>query len=285
MSMDTYIRDEKSDKLRNLQLAQIELIRTLVKICEKEGLIYYMLGGTMLGAVRHKGYIPWDDDADFGMPRGDYEKFLVTAPKYLSQEVSLSTFNGVDHFYYMAKLVHKKRKVKIDGVLEPYVSYTWIDIFPLDGMPENSVCRALHKARLLAVRELSALSNFEKIHSLNNVRKSWFNRAATFICRYIPIYRLVSKQKAWKLLDTALKAYPYEKSSWNLNLMGAYKFRELFPQSVFGEGDFYDFEGMQLRGPKDYVTYLTQLYGDYMTPPPESERGSKHNVELLEEEK
>lgn len=277
------MQEEWMKKIRAIQIAEIELIRLFVDICEKEHLMYYMLGGTMLGAIRHKGYIPWDDDADFGLPRSDYEKFLVVAPKYLAQGIRLSTFNGEDHYVYIARLLNEKKKIKIEGVLDSHASCVLIDIFPLDGMPEYSVCRLLHKGRLLATRKLFYLANFEKIVPLYYSRRSWYNRVGTFICRYIPAYRMFSKQKAWNRVDRALKAYPYEKSSWNLNFMGAWKFRELFKQSVFGEGAFYDFEDLKLRGPKDYDAYLTQLYGDYMTPPPESERYSRHGFELVEE--
>ncbi len=283
MPMDIYIRDEKSSKLRNLQLAQIELIRTFAKICEKEGLIYYMLGGTMLGAIRHKGYIPWDDDADFGMPRKDYEVFMNVASKYMPDGERLAIFNGTDDYNFFLRLENTRTKVAISGVTHEHILNTWIDIFPLDGMPENAIFRILHKVHLLLLRKAFRLSVFDKEVKLNLTHRAWYNRLGVCICTHIPLQRLFSPIKMWKYLDGALKAYPYEKSSWNLNLMGAYKFRELFPQSVFGEGNFYDFEGMQLRGPKDYEIYLTQLYGDYMTPPPESERGSKHNIEFVED--
>lgn len=276
------MQEDRIKNIREIQIAEIELIRLFVDICEKEHLMYYMLGGTMLGAIRHKGYIPWDDDADFGLPRQDYEKFFKVASKYLTKGIHLSTYNGENHCFYIGQLLNEKKKVRIGKVLNTHEVHISIDIFPLDGMPETSVCRGIHKVRLLLLRKLFLLSNFEMIVPLADSHRAWYNRFGVRLCRYIPIYKLIPKQRAWQWIDKALRSYPYDSSTWNLNMMGAYKFRELFPKSVFGEGELYDFEGMKLRGPKDYETYLTQLYGDYMTPPPESE-WNKHNTEFVEE--
>lgn len=274
--------EERLKEVRLIQLAEIELIKHFVQICEKEHLTYYMLGGTMLGAVRHKGYIPWDDDTDFGMPREDYETFLKVAGKYLTDGIQLSTFNGESHYKYVARLLNSNKIIKIGGVMTEHECNPWIDIFPLDGMPEDPICRFFHKIRLLTWRKIFRLSNFEKEVPLYTSHRTWYNRIGTLVCKHIPFYRLIPKDKAWGWIDKALKAYPYAKSTWNLNMMGAYRFRELFKQSVFGEGAFYEFEGMELRGAKDYNSYLTQLYGDYMTPLPESEWNS-HHTELMEE--
>ncbi len=274
-------QDTRLQELRSIQYTELELIKLFVEICDKEKLIYYMLGGTMLGAVRHKGYIPWDDDADFGMPRGDYERFCKIASKYLPTGIRLSTFNGEAHYKYFGRLLSEKKKVKISGVIDSHESNVWIDIFPLDGLPEPSAIRLFHKIRLLVLRKLFNISNFNKDVPLHYAHRAWYNQIGVFLCRHIPIQQFFSASAVKKYLDKALKAYPYEKSTWNLNMMGAYKFKEQFKQSTFGEGTFYDFEGMKLRGPKDYETYLTQLYGDYMILPPESER-NKHNTKLME---
>lgn len=267
--------------IREIQVSEIELIRQFLQICEKENLIYFMLGGTMLGAVRHKGYIPWDDDADFGMPREDYETFLKVAGKHLTGNIQLSVFGDEGHFEFFSRLVDKKKRITFHGRIGKVEDGCWIDIFPLDGMPENRVMHIFHKVRLLFLRKLYCLSTFEKSVQLNNPHRAFYNRVGVFICKNFKIYRFFQTPKIWRLVDKALKAYPCEKCTYYLNLMGAWKFKELFKKEVFGEGSFYDFEGMKLRGPKQYDFYLTQLYGDYMTPPPESER-NKHNTETVE---
>ena len=268
--------------LRELQLAELGLIRQFVQICEKENLTYFMLGGTMLGAVRHKGFIPWDDDADFGMPREDYDTFLKVAGKYLTGDTHLSVFGEEGHFYFFSQLVDRKIKIAFHGRVEKLEGECWIDIFPLDGMPENRIMHTFHKVRLLFLRKLYLLSNFEKEVQLYNSHRTFLNRVGVLICKNFKIYRFFHISKIWNLIDKELKAYPCNKSTYYLNLMGAYKFKELFKKDVFGEGAFYDFEGMKLRGPEQYDFYLTQLYGDYMTPPPEIER-NKHNTQLVED--
>ena len=110
---------EKNLKIvRELQLTELELIRRFVHICEKENLTYFMLGGTMLGAVRHNGYIPWDDDADFGMPREDYERFLQVGGNYLPEYIKIETFQAdKSHREYIAQMVDITKKVLITKTL------------------------------------------------------------------------------------------------------------------------------------------------------------------------
>lgn len=274
--------DERLQKLRKIQLKEIEIIKKFVEICEIENLKYFMLGGTLLGAIRHKGYIPWDDDADFGMPREDYEIFLKVARKHLLGEINLSTFIENNHSKYFAQLINTNEGVRINGVMQNRIDNIWIDIFPLDGMPKDRVHIFIQKIRLLILRKLFILSNFDKEVQLINTKRSWYNRFGVFVCRHVPIQKLFDPSKRWYALDKALKKYPYEKSSYCLNMMGAYKFKEMFDKSIFGNDSFYEFEGMKLRGPSNYDFYLKQLYGDYMTPPPESEWG-RHGMEMMEE--
>ena len=107
---------ENAVSVRKVQLIALELIKLFISICEKEHLTYYMLCGTMLGAIRHKGFIPWDDDVDFGMPRPDYEKFLFVAPKYIPDEIKLVCFGRqeweeIDNKGYFTRIEDLKIKV------------------------------------------------------------------------------------------------------------------------------------------------------------------------------
>lgn len=259
-------------EIRKIQLEQLELIKVFKNICEKEHLTYYMIAGTMLGAVRHKGYIPWDDDADFAMPREDYEKLLEKAPKYLKEPFRLENYLlDKSYIYYSSKLSSGRIKMEVDNRIKSRVEDVWIDIFPLDGMPDNGFLFAWHRFRMMVAKALYQFPNFDEIVVINKKNRSMVEKVLIFIGKHFRIGKLLSQKRRWNALDRVLKKYSPKTSNRIIQPMG-YKDRDIHKKAVFGEGAFYEFEGMQLRGPKDYDTYLTNLYGDYMTPPPESER-------------
>lgn len=273
--------DLRLQKIREIQLEQIKIIKIFVKICEKENLTYYMIGGTMLGAIRHKGFIPWDDDADFGMPRSDYDKFLTVASKYLTNGVILETFSTNSQYpYYFSRVSSSEHKIFFGTGKKGRMENIWVDIFPLDGMPNKRIIRLFHKYYLLLCRALYQFSRFEEYVDFNKSNRIWYERFLIFLGNNLPIEKWLSKKKEWCRVDKALKKYPYEQYDYLINLMGGHKLKELFSKKVFGEGFIYDFEGMKLCGPSNYDFYLKQLYGDYMTFPPEAER-NWHRTELI----
>ncbi len=267
-------------KIRKIQLEELKLIKAFKEVCEKEHLQYFMIGGTMLGAVRHKGFIPWDDDADFMLPREDYDKLIKKAPEYFHGPIRLENYLlDRNYIYYYSKLSTSRIKVEIAGRGKPREENLSIDILPWDGMPKNPVLFWLHPFRVLAMRALYSYSVFEEKVPLNAVRRSKIVKFLVYIGKHVKIGKLFSKDARWHALDNTLKQYPTRRSEWYLHGggwimegMGPKGVKDIYRKDMFGEGAFYEFEGLQLRGPKDYDTYLTQHYGDYMTPPPESER-------------
>lgn len=281
--MNTTEAAQRQSKLRELQMAELEIVKLFTQICEAENLKYYILNGTMLGAVRHKGFVPWDDDIDIGMPRQDYEKFLRVAKAHFSSDCySVRHFRQTpEHVDYFAKLTSSAFQIKVTRMKTERRENAWIDIHPLDGMPNNALLNRLYQLKILAVRKIYSIAIFDQGVALYGVKRSWYNRLAIMICKRVPLQKLISKRAAWNLYDRTISRYSCEGSDYIVNASGAYKFKEMFRKEVFGEGKLYDFEGMKLCGPADYDFYLKQIYGDYMTPPPRKRtKPSRHGVRV-----
>ncbi|MDD2496087.1 MAG: LicD family protein, partial [Tissierellia bacterium] len=158
--------------------------------------------------------------------------------------------------------------------------YAWIDVFPLDGMPNNQIKLKIHSFRLLLARMIFNYSIFSSGVDMNAKNRPWYEKVLIRFGQVLPVEKIFNRQKAYIRLDRLLKMYDFDESNYLINLMGAYKLKEMFHKKYFGNGAKYEFEGMQLNGPKDYNYVLTQLYGDYMTPPPIGDR-NHHRIEIV----
>lgn len=292
--------ESANEKIEIIQQEQLKLIRIFTEICEKENLQYFMIGGTMLGAVRHKGFIPWDDDADFAMPREDYEKLLQKAPAYLKEPYLLENYLfDSNYIYYFSRMATTQLKIEIPGRMKAQVTNVGFDIFPFDGMPDNAVLFALHQFMILAKRALFSYSVFDDKVAISDETHSGLQKILVFIGRYFRIGKLFSKKKRWLAFDKELKKFSPRNSKWLIHGttgwispgMGYKKgepyrgIKDIYKKAIFGEGAFYEFEGMRLRGPKDYHAYLAQHFGDdYMTLPPVEERCG-HKVRIIENDR
>lgn len=264
--------------LRELQLCELELVKAVLEICRRHNLTVFMMGGTFLGAVRHQGFIPWDDDVDLGMSREDYERFLQIAPEELPQGIELKHF-GIDPDmpYYPAQVVDPDFEILDTSAQVAKIRNAWIDLFPLDGMPKSRVWSLVHKYRLLYLRMMLKFSQFSQVVAVNLAHRPFHERLLVAVGKHLRLESRLDTHKRMELIDRCLKKYPYQGAENVVNFMGAYKFREMFPKKIYDRLAEYPFEDMTLRAPADYDTVLKQMYGDYMTLPPESEQ-NKHGT-------
>lgn len=272
--------------LRQLQLTELNILKQVIDLCEQENLRYFMLGGTFLGAIRHEGFIPWDDDIDIGMPRADYDRFFEIAPEKLAKNLIYKNYwKGNEKTIYFSRVEDSRVQIHDDSALKHRVRNAWIDIFPMDGMPNNAMMRRIHEFRLLARRALLQYSQFSVIVNQDLPNRPFHERALIFVGNIINFEKILDTNKCMVKLDRLMRKYSYDDSNYVVNFMGAYKFKEMFPKTVYESIREYPFETEHLIGPENYDLVLSQLYGDYMQLPPEHQRNKHHSRVIYEEEK
>ena len=136
--------------LERLQDVEFEMLLELKRICDKYKIRYFLSGGTLLGAVRHKGFIPWDDDVDIEIPRGDYQKLLRVIAEELPSEMEFKSYETDPEYHHpIARIINNKVQVINHSFREGRIEPAWIDIFALDGMPDNEILKIIHEFRII----------------------------------------------------------------------------------------------------------------------------------------
>lgn len=269
-------------ELKRLQNIELDILKIFIKICEKFNLRYYIIGGTMLGAVRHKGFIPWDNDVDVGMPRPDYERFLNTIEGLLPEGYEFLNYK-TNYYYkrYFSKIVNKKAKLLNASYANPCEEYAWIDIFQMDGMPSGILRQKLHYVYMTLFRFFYHASCFEELVNLNRQDRKWYLKIAIKFLAITHIGRNLDTKSIMLKIEKLLIKYSYDDSLYIVNFFGQYMFNEIIEKRIIGIYKKYKFEDLMLNGPEMYEEYLSRLYGDYMTPPSDIKK-IKQNILKIE---
>ena len=255
----------------------IDVLSVFIRICEAQGLRYFCAGGTAIGAVRHQGMIPWDDDIDVFMPRPDYDRFLRLAAQSMPEGYEvLSPYTTKDYPMYFAKMCNA-RTTLLENERIPCVFGLYIDIFPLDGACDDvETCYREKRRFKRLMNKLEAVSthnSFGEYVGLLTKRREWGRfavKTVAFCCR--------SWLRRWllKQMDSIAYGHDYALSSRVVTYSGAYQRQEIYPKAWLETPQMFAFEGLMVNLPHDYDAYLRHFFGDYMTLPPVEQRASHH---------
>ena len=265
------------DTLHKVQKIQLEMAKDIKRVCEENDIPYFLYRGTFLGAVRHKGVIPWDDDMDFGMLRKDYEKFCAIANEKLGDEYCFQNWHTDENYALPFGKVRKRGTVFVESKCARLPENgIYIDIYPLDFAPEDPQERKLLTKKLLHLFRIK-LMKCRYTPWMEEETVIWKKRIGYLLYQFAALF--VSQKALTEKYETLVKAVPegdilYEQSALPI----AY----YFEKSWCSELEQYPYEDTTFSGPKNYDAFLSSLYGNYMELPPADKRENRHQIKELD---
>ena len=268
--------------MNQVQEKELGVLKELIKVIEANGIRYCAFAGTCLGAVRHKGFIPWDDDIDILLSRKDYEILRKELYKQLPEYIKKLDYDSSETDIQLYIKFHDTRTTLIEKTVignPDRFTGAWVDVFPLDGLPDNPLIKRIWYAIyiFLIISNTRRRSIKEKITDFRSLIKELYGG---FLKKYF------SYNYFTNVLESFLSKYDISKckmSTWNVATWAEakeYIFGKPFEVDFLKDTILVPFEDTMIRIPRRYDDHLTIMYGDYMEFPPESKRNSGHKIAI-----
>lgn len=254
-------REATLDEVKRIQISVLDEVDLF---CKNNGIRYFLIAGTLLGAVRHKGFIPWDDDIDICMLRKEYERF-VSLYEGKTTEIMTSEKNG-DYYYPFAKVVKRSTLTEEECDYSSTLGIN-IDVFQIDNIPDGEKARRKYYRNISRYRKLLSRKVFWKTKHL-------FKKV--LLLPYFLFHGSISKKQSINKMNVVASQYKDEMTQlrgctiWNDDMRG------IVNSECFDDAVYLEFEHKKYPCPIGYKEWLSSKYGDYMKLPPESERASTH---------
>jgi len=255
--------------LKEIQNIELDMVKYMDGVCQQNKIPYFLLGGSTIGAVRHKGFIPWDDDVDIGIPRSSYKK-LRDIVNNDSSPYKLMNYDTVDDYGYSMPKLYDTRTTLIDyklGSGEERLS-VFVDVFILDGVGNGKIGSLVWFYFLYVFKRMVFLSR-------RNLKMESLPKTIIFFMPWV-LCKFIGSKNINKVFNSLAALKKFENKKYIANLSGRYGRREIVKQEYFTEGVKVPFEDTSLYIPAGYDDYLRTVYGDYMKLPPKGKQVTNH---------
>lgn len=262
--------DNKNISLQEIQLSTFHVLCKLVDFLEERNIPYYLIGGTLLGAVRHQGFIPWDDDIDIGIPRKYYDHLLTRLAELPpTLKCSHPLLDECTPFPFL--VVSDPSTTLVIDYISPYNRGAGVDVFPLDNFPENYFSQKIFWKCIALLRSMT-MNKQGGYYKRKTTKKLYiYFKLLSFLNIFIP------RSLLFKVYDRLVKIAD-QKTTLMGNLYGIYGEKEIVNKEVFGSGCQIKFQSRFFRAPSQYKEYLNSIYGNYLEIPPKHKRKSGHKI-------
>jgi lipopolysaccharide cholinephosphotransferase len=268
MSKQRFLKGEKIDgyyvdeNMKKVWLSELEILEKFIAVCKKYNLKYFLAGGTLLGCIRHKGFIPWDDDIDIDMLREDYEKLIEIGPKEFTGKFFFQTVD-TDKNYYRPHIQIRNSETTAIVEHEKGLEFNqgiFIDIFPLDAAPNNRVKRFIHSRLTYLINGIG----YAAVMINPKVNESIFKIIAHYLAK--PIFWFIDYHTYFNWFEKIIAKYNNDKYLDIGEISFDYHDKCIWKREWFNETVELDFEYLKASCPVGYDLVLSKTFGDYMTP-------------------
>lgn len=269
------------DDLRKLQLVELDMLKEFIKVCEKLNLNYYLVGGTLIGCIRHKGFIPWDDDIDVAMPRYDYQIFLEKGQEYLPENLFIQTYKTDNEYTHNFAKIRNSNTTFIETTSKSHnINHgVYIDIFPLDNCSSLPFLQKYNDFR----KNLYNLQLEKYYYYESNLNKSFKGKIAKLISDFM--YHKLNLKEIQEKKEKLFTKYNKKNTKFCINYSGAWGIKEIWSKEDFSEKLLLDFEDILVSVPKGYDRILKHVYGEYMKLPIKEKQITHHYTEHIDLDK
>lgn len=268
------------DRLRQIQLLELEALTELRAFCKKHNIDFFLRGGSVMGAVKYHGFVPWDDDADIAVPRQQYNMLIELTNKFeWSQKFYVLSYkyNPEIHCYFPRILLKEEIRKQMGLPSNNKLGLTLVDILPIDGTPNSFLARSLYYFKVYLYRALAGVwtVDIKETVDMHDTKK----RIILKILKKIGISRFYKQTDIYNKLDKLYSKHSIENSKYIGTITGSLYKKEILKKEYWGSGVEMKFENQSFLVPQNYDEYLKQLYGkNYMTvtPSPDQQYAKQH---------